>query len=324
MTTRDDRIAGTVAGQAVGDALGSHCEFGPPGSVARFGRGVFGHEAGQWTDDTEQVTCVLAARSDAHKLAGELLAWFDADPLDVGGQTSVVLSRCRTPGDVLAASREYADRRAAEPKPRGWDPGSGNGALMRTSGVALPFLSDRERIARAARTCSEVTHADEWSGDACALWSLAIADAIERGEAWTAADITDGLQCLPADRQPFWRDAIKEALKSHPSRFRPNGSAVAAFKCALSSVAHSTTYEGTVKAAVAAGGDTDTVAAIAGGLAGARLGASAIPAEWRGKVYGWSPSEQISGAQLEALALEVAGVPISRLSLRNGTEGRRR
>ena len=35
------------------------------------------------------------------------------------------------------------------------------------------------------------------------------------------------------------------------------------------------------------GGDTDTVAAIAGGLLGAAYGASAVPAEWRRVLHGW-------------------------------------
>ena len=40
-------------------------------------------------------------------------------------------------------------------------------------------------------------------------------------------------------------------------------------------------------AAVRGGGDTDTVAAIAGGLLGAVYGASAVPAQWRRVLHGW-------------------------------------
>ena len=42
-----------------------------------------------------------------------------------------------------------------------------------------------------------------------------------------------------------------------------------------------------LEAAVRAGGDTDTTAAIAGGLLGARWGASAVPARWRRILHGW-------------------------------------
>lgn len=39
--------------------------------------------------------------------------------------------------------------------------------------------------------------------------------------------------------------------------------------------------------AIRIGNDTDTVAAIAGGLLGARWGASAVPAAWRRIVHGY-------------------------------------
>lgn len=308
MTTREDRIAGVVAGQAVGDALGAPSEFGPKGSAPKLARGVMGHPAGSWTDDSEQLTCVLKARSDALLLAAGLLAWYNGHPRDVGNQTASVLSRANTPGDVLAAAAAYAARAASAPKPASWSPGSGNGSLMRTSAVCLPYLGDRERIAEAARQCSEVTHASPWDGDACVIWSLAVDAAIADGASAIAELVSGGLDLIPAERRGYWADAIREALSSHPSRFNPNGGCVAAFKCALSANANYS-FAGVISAAIAAGHDTDTTAAIAGGLAGARFGASSIPAKWRDRVFGWSPEGEISCAELEELALQVAGVP---------------
>ena len=49
------------------------------------------------------------------------------------------------------------------------------------------------------------------------------------------------------------------------------------------------------------GGDTDTVAAIAGALLGAAYGASAVPAEWRNVVHGW-PNLDADGLAQLALA----------------------
>lgn len=48
-----------------------------------------------------------------------------------------------------------------------------------------------------------------------------------------------------------------------------------------------TTLRDPLIAAVRAGNDTDTVAAIAGALAGARYGGSAVPFEWRRRLHGW-------------------------------------
>ena len=42
-----------------------------------------------------------------------------------------------------------------------------------------------------------------------------------------------------------------------------------------------------IKNAVRLGADTDTIAAIAGGLLGAAYGAEAVPRAWKEKVHGW-------------------------------------
>lgn len=66
---------------------------------------------------------------------------------------------------------------------------------------------------------------------------------------------------------------------------------VAAFQAAWSVVARSAEFADPVRdgliAAVRIGNDTDTVAAITGGLLGASFGASAIPLEWVEVLHGW-------------------------------------
>jgi hypothetical protein len=58
-----------------------------------------------------------------------------------------------------------------------------------------------------------------------------------------------------------------------------------------------------LEAAVRAGADTDTVAAIAGALLGARWGCSTIPPEWQQVVHGWPG---MTGADLVWLAVSAA------------------
>jgi ADP-ribosylglycohydrolase len=58
-----------------------------------------------------------------------------------------------------------------------------------------------------------------------------------------------------------------------------------------------------LQAAVRGGGDTDTVAAIAGGLLGAAYGASAVPDEWRAALHGWPG---LRADDLTALAVKIA------------------
>lgn len=314
MSDRNDRIAGVLLAQACGDALGSHYEFGPPSyGHAQMLRGTFGHAPGAYTDDSEQAVCVALARSEPQQVAANLLGWYRANPKDVGHQTSAVMSRARTPRGLAMASRAYAARTEARPKPAGWDPGTGNGSLMRTGPVALPYLGDRDKIAAAARAVSGLTHADAWACDASVLWSLVVDAAISAGDGTNAhsADVgrlvRAGLWHVPEERQEFWYQLIRSAASPSPERRRRNGSAVGCFIAALHACSHSTSLEDGLQRAVSYGNDTDTVGAVAGALLGAICGASAVPDQWRSAVHGWPDGMDAAG--LEALALRAAGVP---------------
>ena len=73
------------------------------------------------------------------------------------------------------------------------------------------------------------------------------------------------------------------------ARFRPNGFTVTALQAAVAAIVTTDIPERgsclhlqhALHDAVRIGDDTDTVAAIAGGLLGARWGASAVPWRWR-------------------------------------------
>jgi len=305
VSTREDRIKGVLLGQAAGDALGAGYETGKPShGRARMIGGGFGFEPGEWTDDTQQAVCVVLGRSKPQAVAGELLKWYHDNPKDIGSQTRAVMSRVKTPRGLPMASRAYARRAEARPRPRSWYPGTGNGSLMRTGPVCLPYLGDRAKIAEAARKVSDLTHADPWSGDACVLWSLAIDLAVRLGDKFIPEMVAGGLPWLTEERQKFWRDAIREALWLRPRRFRyGNGSAAGCFLAALSAVAHADGLEDGLQLAVDGGGDTDTVAAVAGALLGAWHGASAIPARWRKAMWGWPGMKT---RDLERLALQAA------------------
>jgi ADP-ribosylglycohydrolase len=78
---------------------------------------------------------------------------------------------------------------------------------------------------------------------------------------------------------------------------------VPALQAAWSAVTHTSSLPDGLVAAVRAGDDTDTIAAIAGALLGARHGASAVPAEWREAVHGWP---DLTGDDLTELAVRAA------------------
>lgn len=286
--TPNERAAGSIAAMAAGDALGAGYEFGPPlpdgQVVVMAGGGVFDWEPGEWTDDTSMAIPILQALARGERLddaatLGRIVeawrGWAETAP-DVGNQTRSVL------GSLDEVSEEGA-RRAAHAVHRRQGQSGGNGSLMRTAPIALGYPADPAGLAVAARRVSDLTHYDVDAGDACVIWCLAIRIAIADG----VLDIRGPIGSLPEERQERWHRLIDEAEVKQPRDFEHNGWVVQALQGAWSAITHGASLVDVLERAVRGGNDTDTVAAIAGGLAGAYYGVSAVPDEWRQVLHGW-------------------------------------
>ncbi|MGV1037450.1 MAG: ADP-ribosylglycohydrolase family protein [Candidatus Nanopelagicales bacterium] len=305
--TRDsvalDRVAGVLVGVACGDALGAGYEFGPPLAdevrVWMVGGGSFGWEPGEWTDDTSMAIAiaeVAATGADLRDSSAQdaiVRRWVQwaAEANDVGIQTRSVLQAAADAGTARAATE------AATALHKRSGRSGGNGSLMRTAPVAQAYLHDPAAISEAARTISSLTHYDQDAGDACVLWSLAIAHAVLRAE----FDLRAGLEFLPTDRRQRWSQLIDEAESRPPRDFDRNPWVVQALQGAWSAIVNTPVpadepdngsypaehFQLALGAAVRGGHDTDTVAAIAGGLLGARWGVAAVPVAWQRVLHGW-------------------------------------
>jgi len=297
---RRDRIEGTLLGLATGDALGAGYEFGPPpsGHVAMIGGGLGDWEPGEWTDDTQMAICIAQEAAtgsfDLASLGDRFLAWM-REAKDVGNQTRAVLGAARTGRDLPGIAADYHRRHP--------NSSAGNGSLMRTGAVALVPAEDLPAL---AAIVSAVTHADPMAIDACVLWTVAVAEAIATGE---LPDIRLGLDALSADRRDRWVEIIDRAEAEPPSHFTPNGWVVTAFQTAWSAIVNTRQLDDpfgpAIVAAVRAGNDTDTTAAIAGTLLGAAYGTDVIDPRWLEMLHGW-PGLDADG--LRALARAAAGI----------------
>lgn len=302
-----DRAVGVILASAAGDALGSQYEFGPALSddvVPDFGVGCFGHDVGEWTDDTSMAMPILQQLAAGHPLEdAAVLTAIVADwkgwaqtAKDVGTQTRSVLGQLRDGADEDAArsvSESVHDRSGRS---------GGNGALMRTGPVALGYL-DRSpaELADIAGRIAQLTHWERDNVDACALWCLAIRHAVLTGE----IDVRGQLAWIPEDRRAYWEGLIEEAAVPgiHPRDFRDgNGWVVRAFQAALAATSGATSLRDALERAVRGGGDTDTVAAIAGSLAGAAWGGSALPLSFKRRLHGWPGLDANELTRLACLA----------------------
>jgi ADP-ribosyl-[dinitrogen reductase] hydrolase len=300
-----DRACGALVGTAAGDALGAPFEFGPPLStstpVEMTGGGSFGWAPGEWTDDTSMAIAIAEIASSGADLRDEhskdqlVHRWIQwrQEATDVGVQTSIVLDAAARHGSTALGTRDAARAHHVRTGRSG-----GNGSLMRTVSVALAFLDDEAALVEAARAISELTHFDLDAGDACVLWCASMRHAVLTGE----LDGRIGLPHVDAGRRELWAARFAEAEASHPSDFAAtNGWVVSALQaawCAITTtpVPDDDPVAGVFRAdhlrlalesAVRGGKDTDTVAAIAGGILGAVYGVSAVPGTWRRLLHGW-------------------------------------
>lgn len=293
-----DRASGVLLGQACGDALGVPYEFASPLATVEVprmsGGGLGGYAPGEWSDDTQMAVCIAQviahgtlANSDAAMsgIADGFVRWLESGPADIGAQTSAVLRSARRGGDdyvgMLDASRALHQRTGRT---------AGNGALMRTGIIGVSRLADREQTATAARAVAELTHWDPVAGDSCVLWC----EAVRRAAVDGVLDVESGLDLLPAGPRRRWSRWLDDAQTHEPRFFTGNGYTVTALQAAWSAIVHTDRGDGdprhllrALHAAIRIGHDTDTVAAIAGALLGARYGVSAVPFDLRRTVHGW-------------------------------------
>lgn len=177
-----DRVAGVLLGAACGDALGVPYEFAPvlpAQEVPRMiGGGLGPYTPAEWSDDTQMAVCiaqVAATGTDLREppaldaIAARFLTWLAEGASDVGMQTRRVLTTTAELGGKAATMRAAAAKLHRETKKT-----AGNGSLMRTAAVTLPYLDDPAAMAEAARTVSGLTHFDDLAGDACVLWCSGI------------------------------------------------------------------------------------------------------------------------------------------------------
>ncbi|RST19095.1 ADP-ribosylglycohydrolase family protein [Streptomyces sp. WAC05374] len=274
------RSGGAVVGSAVGDALGAPFEFGLPGVFsARFpvpgagGEmcGGGGWDPGEGTDDTQMA--VLVAESllergglDLPDMFARFQRWAVSEPKDIGLQTEDVLTN-GLPWDRAAEAHFAVNQRAA-----------GNGSLMRASTSAVRFArAGRSATMDAARRIAALTHGDRAAWEGTAVHHELIRVTLEGADPLAA--LPDVLDLVHPDHRA--RYAVVLAPDWHPERATEfNGAVWPCLGSAVWALRTTTTFEDALRAAIDLGGDTDTVAAVTGSLAGAYYGLEAIPVRW--------------------------------------------
>lgn len=296
-------IRGCLIGAAVGDALGLPAEGLSPQRIARLWKGEWRMRLvrgrGMVSDDTEHTYAVAEALSvangDAERfrrvLAGKLRWWFLALPAGVGMATArscikLWLRFSPTKSGVFSA---------------------GNGPAMRSAVIGVFFKDDPVRLREFVIASARITHTDPLAESAALAVAQAAACGANGGD--REAFVLSLPDLMDSDK---WRRAfsqIDEHLRA--------GSSTRQFACAMGLergvsgyalhtvpvaiyawLRHPDDFAKALTSALDCGGDTDTVGAIVGALAGATLGCCSIPAEWRRDLRDWP----LSRSRLETAA----------------------
>jgi ADP-ribosyl-[dinitrogen reductase] hydrolase len=307
------RFVGIVVGAAVGDALGAPFEFGPAGQYSKrfpspvlggigemVGGGGFNWAPGEFTDDTQMALAMALTLVDAGGYAPDALwtAWrcWASDAADVGNTTRASL---RFP-DWRNVTHRDPENTAA------------NGALMRVFplAVALAHATDDEARAVVLHQAA-LTHPHPAAG-----WGAWLAVAMMRAAVHGAdpfAVLEQELGALPDTIAQRFSDTLGPTWAPNQPH-AGNGSVWGCLAEAVWAVRSTDSFDAAVIAAIELGGDTDTVACVAGALAGAIYGVQAIPSRWVTYLHGTvsTPAgvRRFDAGDLQNIALQLAGVNV--------------
>jgi poly(ADP-ribose) glycohydrolase ARH3 len=302
--TLRDKFRGCLLGAAVGDMAGAVVEAESPGYIAKTYRSVDEILAtgsvpeftgpdwivGRFTDDTQMTLCVAEWLIQGEAPSAERLLARFADAHEpwrrYGSGTEAIL---RTFPQYRAEWRELSTAMFPE--------GSyGNGSAMRVAPVGLAYFDDPASAASVAIESSRPTHSHPLAYQGAVLQALAVASAAAAQGQCEPAEFLQAVRGglsrfeeLMWDTSKFARaiDSIEDGLARQTTCSEMSdvlGTGIAAYEAVPMALycflRHPHSYAEVIREAIFIGGDTDTIASMAGGLSGAFLGQPAIPGRW--------------------------------------------
>ena len=216
---------------------------------------------------------------DATDVSGRWVKWMKVDGRGIGITTRralTLIDRGKEPFEAGRLAHQENPGRSA-----------GNGSVMRCLPVALRYHDEIERLIRVSTQQAAITHADERCTWAAAAVNLAVRELLH-GNIYFIDEVLHRI----GDRAPrLLRDAIhrvpREGEGDLPIAIAGEaGYVVHCVEIAFWFVTHDRSLEEALIYLAQAGGDTDTNAAVAGALLGARYGEVGLPPRWVDQITG--------------------------------------
>jgi ADP-ribosyl-[dinitrogen reductase] hydrolase len=295
-----DRAKGALLGLAIGDAVGTTLEFLPRDANHindMLGGGPFNLKPGEWTDDTSMALCLAETylahqKFDTADYLDRLCKWYKHGENSVNGV-------CFDIGNATRAALDGWLKQRLD-----WigniDPDTaGNGSIIRLAPTAIFRRHLLSSTWRDAQTQSRTTHRAPEALSCCELLSAQLHLALN------GADKIE--MCTPMVQPLQARATIINAgeyKQKHRDQIRSSGYVIDTLEAALWAVWNTDNFKDAVLLAANLADDADSVAAVAGQLAGALYGVSGMPEEWVENVA-WSEHIQELARQLHERAPEI-------------------
>ncbi|MEC4982734.1 MAG: ADP-ribosylglycohydrolase family protein [Oscillatoria sp. PMC 1068.18] len=296
MKLTNSQVISGLMGVCVADALGVPVEFIPRRElwenpvVEMRGYGTYNQPPGTWSDDSSLTFCLAEAMCEGVSPATELLArtadnfcrWYESGfwtphgvVFDIGNATARAIRRLQAGVSPTEAG--------------GTEEGSnGNGSLMRILPLAFAYeLLEFGDLIELAHQVSCLTHAHRRSQISCSIY-LSIAVCLLQGRQPNSAYL-EGIEKVASiytqppyatEKHHFQRVLTGNIPTLSIEEIHSSGYVVDSLEAALWCFLNSTSYSEAVLKAVNLGEDTDTTAAITGGLAGIYYGRENLPFDW--------------------------------------------
>lgn len=253
-----DKTLGLLWGLVVGDCLGSPIQFTPKDGHQHITEMVpchiFHTPSGYWTDDSSMAFCVAESfsrlgRYDLADIAHNFVRWYE-DGFWSSLDHSFDIGRA-----THVACRAIAESGSLV---NGQEHSQGNGSIMRfaPSYLAARALGRPEII----HEISDLTHASRVVRATCDRMAAILDELLATGDTTAVSQYSTREEC------------------------NNSGWCVSTLESALWALNSTDSFEEALVAAVNLGGDSDTIGAVCGQLAGAKYGYSAIPQRWLGAI----------------------------------------
>ncbi|MBO6177990.1 MAG: ADP-ribosylglycohydrolase family protein [Selenomonadaceae bacterium] len=293
-------VKSMIIGHAIGDALGVPVEFTSRDGLERhpvksmMGYGTYSVPAGAWSDDTSMTLCLLESlgrlgKVDYNDVMQNFLKWMrnseftPTDQIfDIGITTSEALLNFENGISPLSCGGED-------------EHSNGNGSLMRIAPIALYLYAKSgnglmEDDLKVTHNLSKLTHAHPRSQMGCGIYVFVAVEIL------AGKKLNEAIKAGVEKAHKFYNSQSEFAIeldiygriwdidkfaKLKDYDIESTGYVVYSLEAALWCLLTTDDYAECVLKAVNLGGDTDTIGAIAGGLAGLYYGIDNIPEDWR-------------------------------------------